>query len=129
MIVLEHAGETLPDPVTSNLSFDERVDVVRHILDATAYLRLLGIVHADISVENCCIDKFGRAPLIDFGNAVLFDGAPSKASTPARLQKLRSRYIHHPRFPAAERYAHPLSVKQMIIGIERHCGMDVYQRQ
>jgi len=45
-----------------------------------------------------------------------------------RLRRLRTRYVHDPRFPASERYAHPLSLGRLITDVERPRGLDVYGR-
>lgn len=45
-----------------------------------------------------------------------------------RLEPLRHRYVHHPLFPPSERYAYPLSVRQLIATVEQPCGIDLYGR-
>lgn len=129
MLVHEYAGDVLEGQVASNLSLEERLRLVDNLLLAVSYLRLLGVVHADISAGNCCLDASGHVRLMDFGSAVLFDHAPSRTTPGSRLEQLRARYVHNPRFPPAERYAHPLTVKQLIVDIENPRGLDVYRER
>lgn len=127
MLVIEHAGQSLEGSAADGLSLPERLQVVEELLKAVTYLGLLGIVHCDVSQGNCCIAPNGSAKLVDFGSAALLEGARSRrAEVCPRLERLRMRYLHHPRFPAAERYGHPLLLSRLISEIEQPRGLNVY---
>jgi len=127
MLVHEHAGEAIGRPsALARLGFACRVAVVAQLMRAAALLRLHGIVHADINAENICVDGSGRARIIDFGNAVILEGSRDRAQACERLAQLRTKYLHHPRFPPSERYSFPMSVGRLIADVERPRGIDLY---
>lgn len=127
LLVHEFAGQSLARRETlTRLGFAARLSVAVQLAQAASLLRLHDIVHADINAENCCLDVDGRLRLIDFGNAVVLEGARQRAQTCERLAKLRTKYLHHPRFPASERFGFPTSVAQLIADIERPRGLSVY---
>lgn len=127
MLVFEHAGQALERPAAlAAIGFHARCEVIRQLLRAVALLRIHGIVHMDINAENCGVDELGQARLFDFGNAFVLEAARDRSAVHPRLKKLHSKYVHHPKFPAAERYAHPLPVGQLIATVEHPCGIDPY---
>lgn len=127
MLVHEYAGQALESPTAlAPFGLRARAAAVGQLLHAVALLRLHGIIHADISPGNCGIDATGQARLFDFGNAVFLEGARDRAEPCERLAELRARYVHQPRFPAAERYSYPLPVDKLIAAIEKPCGIDPY---
>eukprot|EP00913_Durusdinium_trenchii_P024984 g23450.t1 len=97
MLILEHAGDPLEQRWQEERSAIrprstcpvERSAIVEQLLEGVELLGLCGVVHADISASNCCIDDAGVAARQASG----------------KLERLRSRYVHHPRFPCSERYA------------------------
>lgn len=44
----------------------------KQILNGVGYLHLLGLLHRDLKLDNCVVNKFGILKLIDFGLAVVF---------------------------------------------------------
>ncbi|CAJ1354235.1 unnamed protein product [Effrenium voratum] len=123
MLVLQHAGQPLDQ--LSPRQLPEPGPVVNQLLAGVEMLRGLGVVHADISPSNCCCSPVGRVRLVDFGSALLLEGR--RRGEDPRLERLRTRYVHHPRFPVSERYGYPLSVQRLINEIELPRGIDVYQ--
>ncbi|CAK0789802.1 unnamed protein product [Prorocentrum cordatum] len=128
-LVQEYAGATMDSFPAAEFRVAQCVAMADQMRKAVAYLRPLGIVHADISLANCALDGSGRARLIDFGNSLVLEEWPARSAAAghcARLERLRMRYVHHPRFPPAERYSYPLSVARMISDIERPRHINVY---
>ncbi|CAK9096382.1 unnamed protein product [Durusdinium trenchii] len=131
MLILEHAGDPLEQRWQEERSAIrprstcpvERSAIVEQLLEGVELLGLCGVVHADISASNCCIDDAGVVRLVDFGNAVLLEAARQASG---KLERLRSRYVHHPRFPCSERYAYPQTLHRLIEKIEQPRNIDVY---
>lgn len=69
-LVHEFAGLVLEN--AQGLRFVDCLHVVCQLLHAAAYLRIVGVVHADISPGNVCRDASGCARLIDWGSSVVF---------------------------------------------------------
>ncbi|CAE7354059.1 unnamed protein product [Symbiodinium natans] len=126
MLVLEHAGQPLDSsPRLETLDVPSRCDVVDQLLSAVKLLRLNGIIHADISAGNCCLDDAGCARLVDFGNSLLVSST-RRAAACQPLEQFRARYVHHRRFPCCERYSYPLSIRRLVEEIEQPNAIDVY---
>jgi len=126
MLVHEDAGTPLEGQVGADLSYSQRLAVVDGLCKGLAYLRLMDVVHGDISPGNVCIDSAGNARIIDFGNAVLFETARGRTMPCGQLEKIRSRYVRCRGFPASQRYAHPLPLVEVIEKIEKPAGINVY---
>ncbi|CAE7843357.1 unnamed protein product, partial [Symbiodinium necroappetens] len=125
MLVLEHAGQPLESIRMESLDLPSRCDIINQLLHAVKLLRLNGIIHADISAGNCCLDADGRARLVDFGNSLLVSTA-QRAAACQPLERFRARYVHHRRFPCCARYSYPLSIRRLVEEIERPNTIDVY---
>ena len=70
-IVAEYIdGVTLAEWLTGETSRRQRLDIVRRLVDAVAYIHAKGIVHRDLKPENILITRNGgQVKLIDFGLA------------------------------------------------------------
>jgi len=72
-IVSEYCqGGDLLDHVKINegLPEEQAVGYVIQLLDALAHMHEAGIAHADVKIDNCCLDANGTLKVIDFGGSV-----------------------------------------------------------
>eukprot|EP00929_Paragymnodinium_shiwhaense_P059345 TRINITY_DN29723_c0_g1_i3.p1 TRINITY_DN29723_c0_g1~~TRINITY_DN29723_c0_g1_i3.p1 ORF type:complete len:820 (-),score=191.03 TRINITY_DN29723_c0_g1_i3:388-2763(-) len=126
-LVFQYAGQPLEKAV-ARLGLGERFALVDRLLVAVDYLRLCNVVHGDVSLGNCCLGEDNLPRLVDFGNAVLFESSRSRQAPSQRLEKLRSKYVHHKRFPAAERYSYPVQLGRLIEAIEIPRQIKLYEQ-
>ncbi len=67
---------TLAD-VTSRMSFDQKITLLTHILQALAYLHRRGIIHRDLKPGNILIGK-EQTKVVDFGLAMVNQTQPAQ---------------------------------------------------
>lgn len=63
-----------------DLSLDERIDMIDHVIAAVGELHDVGLVHLDIKPRNILVDRFGTPVLVDFGLARSVAGTPGTSS-------------------------------------------------
>ncbi|MDQ0230277.1 protein kinase domain-containing protein [Metabacillus malikii] len=85
--VMEYADETLDDFIQKNntkLDVNERVNLVRQILQAFIYINSKGILHRDISTKNILIKKYEGLNVVkvsDFGLVKIPDSTLTSKNT------------------------------------------------
>ncbi len=76
------------DSVIAKKTFQENLEILMKVADATAFAHSRGVVHRDLKPENVMLGDFGEVLLMDWGLAVTL-GAPSNtvgmAGTPAYM--------------------------------------------
>ena len=72
VLVMEYvAGLPLPEWLAERQPASDVLRVLRHIVEASAYMHAKGVVHCDLKPANVIIDTEGRAKVVDFGIALM----------------------------------------------------------
>lgn len=116
------------DSVLAKKTFQENLEILMKVADATAFAHSRGVVHRDLKPENVMLGDFGEVLLMDWGLAVPL-GAASKnigmAGTPAYMApEMASGPVNRISI-ASDVYLLGAILYEVITGYPPHTGKDV----
>ena len=127
-LVLEFIdGESLQSQIRHGGSMDQKIRIMRDILNGAAAAHSQGIVHCDIKPANIMLSEQGQAKIADFGLAFLTDAGADGAlyGTP---QYMAPEYIETRKHQkVSDVFSIGLVCYELLTGKPAFSGEDVYQ--
>lgn len=129
-LVLEFIdGESLKSMIHQGCSLDQKISIMRDILQGAAAAHDQGIVHCDIKPANILLSEQGQAKIADFGLAFLTDAAGRDSDalygTP---QYMAPEYLQtHQHQKVSDVFSIGLVCYELLTGTPAFTGKDVYQ--
>ena len=129
-LVLEFIdGESLKSKIRQGCSLDQKIGIMRDILQGAAAAHAQDIVHCDIKPANIMLSEQGQAKIADFGLAFLTDAAGRDSDalygTP---QYMAPEYLEtHKHQKVSDVFSIGLVCYELLTGKPAFTGKDVYQ--
>ena len=122
-------GQPLQQRIAAGLGFDEKLNIMRDIVDGVAAAHAQDIVHCDLKPANILISEQGQAKVADFGLAWLTDPARSSGdSLYGTPQYMAPEYLEtHRHQKVSDVFSLGLICYEMLTGETPFKGKEVYQ--
>ncbi len=122
-------GESLQSQIRHGANMDQKIRIMRDILNGAAAAHSQGIVHCDIKPANIMLSEQGQAKIADFGLAFLTDAAAgSNGALYGTPQYMAPEYIETRKHQkVSDVFSIGLVCYELLTGKPAFSGEDVYQ--